>query len=66
MITLTFLVCLESGTCFASSPDTIFKTVEACEAQAMVVIQDRQQAAAEGKFDKHNAVFQCLDWGTPL
>jgi hypothetical protein len=65
MLTLTFLICLQSGECFPSTPPIVFQNKQDCESAAWVIIDNNRQAALRGDAPPHVAYHQCVEWGEP-
>jgi hypothetical protein len=65
MITIAFLICLQSGQCFATSADIVVTTMEQCNVVGRQLILNNQEAVYRGEAPPHTAYFQCVEWGEP-
>ena len=65
MLTIAFLICLQSGECFSYTPPITFETREECEYAANTLIQSNKEDAARGDAPHHVAYYQCVEWGEP-
>jgi hypothetical protein len=61
MITLVFLVCVESG-CFAHGPPIVYSNLKDCYAHAEEILKNVERANEE-EGTQYNVAFQCLNWG---
>lgn len=67
MITAIFMVFfLETNSVQFISDQTIFKTVEDCEAYSRNAIAEQQAKVTVGQSDPHKAIFKCVNWGSDV
>jgi hypothetical protein len=66
MLTLIFLVCSPiTGECYSSTSTIIYPTEEACQQDAMVIIDRVSKQQKEDNLPPERAIYKCISWGTP-
>lgn len=65
MFTLLFLVCnTVTGECYSAASNTIYRSVNDCTADAIMVMERNYALQAEGKGPPERAIFACYNWGS--
>lgn len=63
LFTLSFLLCIPSGPCTHTGPDTVFSSQARCHEAASVVLQRVAQQVQSGAMPPHQVAYQCTSWG---
>lgn len=67
MLTLVFLVCSPiTGACYSATSEVVYPTEEACQQDALAILDRNLLMQQEGKSPKEKAIYRCVNWGEPL
>lgn len=66
MISLLFLVCSTvTGECYSATSTVVYETEQACEQDAISIMERVYALQALGQHPSERAVFYCHNWGDP-
>ena len=67
MLTLIFLVCSPiTGECYSATSTTIYPTEEACQQDALVIMDRVAKQQEADNLPLERAIHKCISWGSPV
>ena len=65
MITLVFLICMNTGQCIQNGPSAVFPDMATCKTTADMILDGVNAQVVRGEIPPHVSIYKCIDWGTP-